>query len=266
MPSNQVKLANDDLNRQLRRLTRRGFAAGAAAALSGLAGWSWLVTRAADGGLPWPLRRMLEWNERLDRMSFRATRLTAEYPPSAARSPRPNGAVGQDRTLDIAAWRLRVEGPGDERPARSFALEEITSLPRIEMTTELRCVEGWSQVVHWAGARLSDVARLTGLATRSGALPGTRGDEDLLEYASLETPDHGYYVGLDMPSALHPQTLLAYEMNGAPLNLDHGAPLRLVIPVKYGYKSLKQVGSIRFTDQRPADYWAERGFDWYAGH
>ena len=65
---------------------------------------------------------------------------------------------------------------------------------------------------------------------------------------------------------LHPQTLLCYEMDGRPLTTDHGAPLRLLIPVKYGIKSLKQVRTLRFADRRPADYWAERGYDGYAGH
>ncbi len=125
------------------------------------------------------------------------------------------------------------------------------------MTTELRCIEGWSEVVHWAGARLADLASATGLATRGGRPFG---------YAALQTPDGNYYVGLDMASALHPQTLLCYEMDGQPLTPEHGAPLRLVIPVKYGIKNLKQIGTIRFTDVRPADYWAERGYDWYAGH
>jgi DMSO/TMAO reductase YedYZ molybdopterin-dependent catalytic subunit len=83
---------------------------------------------------------------------------------------------------------------------------------------------------------------------------------------ALETPDGGYYVGLDMASALHPQTLLCYEMNGLPLSLDHGAPLRLVTTVKYGIKSIKRIGTIAFTDARPRDFWAERGYDWYAGH
>ncbi len=64
----------------------------------------------------------------------------------------------------------------------------------------------------------------------------------------------------------HPQTLLCYEMNGEPLTLEHGAPLRLVTPVKYGIKNIKRIGTIRFTDKRPADFWAERGYDWYAGH
>ena len=70
---------------------------------------------------------------------------------------------------------------------------------------------------------------------------------------------------MDMPSALHPQTLLCYEMNGKSLSMEHGAPLRLVTTVKYGIKSIKRIGRIAFTDERPPDFWAERGYDWYAG-
>jgi DMSO/TMAO reductase YedYZ molybdopterin-dependent catalytic subunit len=81
----------------------------------------------------------------------------------------------------------------------------------------------------------------------------------------MVTPDKEYYVGLDMPGAMHPQTLLAWEMGGAPLEPDHGAPLRLSMPVKYGIKNIKRIGRIEFTDKRPADYWAEQGYDWFAG-
>ena len=68
-----------------------------------------------------------------------------------------------------------------------------------------------------------------------------------------------------MESMLHPQSLLAYEINGAPLSDEHGAPLRLVTPVKYGVKNLKRIGTIRYSRARPADYWAEEGYDWYIG-
>jgi DMSO/TMAO reductase YedYZ molybdopterin-dependent catalytic subunit len=251
------------LEPRLRRLSRRGFAVAGAAALTGLAGWQWLVTRSEEDGLPWPFRRVLGLNERLAWAAFSTARRAPEFRRSAAREPRVNGQVGIDPTLDPPAWRLRVIGPSGEGGALRLRLEEIKALPRVEMTTELKCIEGWSTVVHWAGARLVDLAALTGLATRRG-----RGNEpgDLLRYAALETPDAAYYVGLDMASALHPQTLLCYEMGGRPLSPEHGAPLRLVIPVKYGIKNLKRVGTIRFTDHRPADYWAERGYDWYAGH
>jgi DMSO/TMAO reductase YedYZ molybdopterin-dependent catalytic subunit len=70
---------------------------------------------------------------------------------------------------------------------------------------------------------------------------------------------------LDMPSVMHPQTMLAYEVNEKALPMEHGAPLRLIIPVKYGIKNLKRIGSISFSDQRPRDYWAELGYDYYSG-
>jgi len=90
-------------------------------------------------------------------------------------------------------------------------------------------------------------------------------DEAALQYVGLETPDKKYYVGIDMPSALHPQTLLAYEVNDQPLPGKHGQPLRLIIPVKYGIKNLKRIGSITFSNSRPRDYWAEQGYDYYSG-
>ena len=87
-----------------------------------------------------------------------------------------------------------------------------------------------------------------------------------LSYIGLKTPDKKYYVGIDMPSALHPQTLLCYEMNGKPLPINQGYPLRLIIPVKYGIKHLKRIGSIYFSNIKPPDFWAEKGYDYYAGH
>ena len=85
------------------------------------------------------------------------------------------------------------------------------------------------------------------------------------KYVALETPDEEYYVSIDMASMLHPQTLLAYEMNGMPLAVKNGFPLRLIIPVKYGIKNLKRIGKIYFSDIRPRDYWTEQGYDWFSG-
>ena len=252
-----LKRLDGDMERRLRRLSRRGFALGGAAALAGVVGWRWLVTRGEEGGLSWPLRRVLEFDERVARGLFRPSSLSPQFPRSAARMPRVNGMIGLDADLDPARWRLQVIGSAGEHSPQSFTLDQIRAFPRVEMTTELRCIEGWSDVVHWAGARLADLASVTGLATRGARLLG---------YTAFQTPDGQYYVGLDMASALHPQTLLCYEMDGRPLTPEHGAPLRLVIPVKYGIKNLKQIGTIRFTEDRPADYWAERGYDWYAGH
>ena len=86
-----------------------------------------------------------------------------------------------------------------------------------------------------------------------------------MNYAGMMTPDRGYYVGLDMKSLMHPQTILCYEMNGKELPLDQGYPLRLIIPVKYGIKHLKRIGTISFSNTPPPDYWAEQGYDYYSG-
>jgi hypothetical protein len=151
-------------------------------------------------------------------------------------------------------------------PGLLLTLNDIKNLPRVEMTTELKCIEGWSTIVNWSGARFSDFIAQFLPATHNGSQPDINRPQDFLPYVSLVTPDGGYYVGMDMPSILHPQTLLVYEMNGESLSLQHGAPLRLVTPTKYGIKQIKRIGRISFTDERPADFWAERGYDWYSGH
>lgn len=166
----------------------------------------------------------------------------------------------RDETNGRAAMEMR-------RPGLLLTLDDIKRLPRVEMTTQLKCIEGWSEIVSWAGVRFQDFAAQFQPQTRNGSQPDVRNrPADLVRFASLSTPDGAYYVGMDMASALHPQTLLCYEMNEQPLTLEHGAPLRLVTPTKYGIKNIKRIGLIEFTDTRPADYWAERGYDWYSGH
>ena len=239
-----------DEEKELRRLTRRGFLTMAIGAGAGYGAWKWLRTRPPDGGLAWPLRRVLQFNERLAEGYFSTARLSPTFAPNEVTRARINGGIGLKAPIDLAAWRLRIEGAA--APV-ALTLDELRAFPRHEQITELRCIEGWSIVVRWAGARLADVMQRFPPAQAS-------------EFVALETPDRGYYVGLDRGSAVHPQTLLAYEMNGAPLAMAHGAPLRLAIPVKYGIKNIKRIGVIRYTNIRPADFWGERGYDWYAGH
>lgn len=251
---------------QISRLSRRSFLWAAAAGVAALGGWQWLISRRTDDGALWPLRRTLEVNEQLARDYFKPTRLAPTFQRSLAREPRPNGDYGLSEEFDPATWRLTVEGLASGITLH-LTLSDIKQLPHVEQVTEFKCIEGWSTIVHWGGARLADVAAKYPPATRSGEKPDVKSKpEDLMPYVYMETPDGGYYVGLDIESALHPQTLLCYEMNGEPLTLEHGAPLRLVIPVKYGVKNIKRIGTIRFTDHRPEDYWAQRGYDWYAGH
>ena len=186
---------------------------------------------------------------------------TAELHQTQDSKENPNAKQMPPATVDRAA---AAQMP---MPGLLLTLDDIKALPRVEMTTELKCIEGWSVVVNWTGARFSDFINRFQPATGNGFTPDAANQpENLLPFVSLVTPDGGYYVGMDMPSILHPQTLLAYEMNGQPLTLEHGAPLRLVTPTKYGIKQIKRIGRIAFTGERPADYWAERGYDWYSGH
>ncbi len=239
-----------------RTRTRRAFLTGGAYALAGVVGWRWLGhTAALDDRLPWPLRRAHEANEALWRTLYNPDALAPTFPFSAARTPRVNGLAGLTGAFDPAAWTLRVEAP-DGRTLAVVTPDDLRALPRTEMVTEHKCIEGWSTVVHWAGVRLSDFA-----ARYAQAVP-----DHAFRYVGLVTPDRGYYVGIERAAAMHPQTLLCDTMHGAPLTLAHGAPLRLVTPLKYGVKAIKRIGTIQFASAPPVDYWAKRGYDWYTGH
>ncbi len=255
-----------DAEQQIKILSRRSFIQGGILVAGGFLGWKWLVSRETNNGTLWPFRRTLEFNEKVAEKYFSGNRLAPTFPRAMAGIPKPNGDDGLSDALDADAWNLSVEGVFGTQEPLTLTMEDIKKLPPAEMVTELKCIEGWSQIVQWRGVRLVDFIAKYLPITRSGSKPDMNNPGDLAEYVGMATPDGGYYVGLDMPSALHPQTLLCYEMNGQPLSDDHGAPLRLVIPVKYGIKHIKRIGTITFTNQRPPDFWAEQGYDWYAGH
>jgi len=235
--------------------TRRAFLVGGIAAGAGFAGWRWLRTRGAVDGIPWPLRKAHEANGWIGRRLYSNDRLAPEFPPAMAGEPMVNGPFGAPTAPRDFDWELNVEQPGSA--PRKFRSSDAAALPRVTMTTEFKCIEGWSQVVTWSGVRLVDFMTAHNL--------GRKPDGAYFDYAALKTENGNYYVGLDIASAMHPQTLLCDSMNGAPLTQGHGAPLRLILTVKYGIKSIKWLHHIRFQDERPADYWAERGYDWYSG-
>ena len=199
------------------------------------------------------MRRRSTAAEAVWRGLYRPGALAPTFPLATAAMPRINGLLGLRSPLDPDDWTLRVEGPGGVL-IDTLDLDAVLALPRRDLVTELKCIEGWSTVVHWTGARFSDFAARYA------------GDLARMPYVGLATPDGGYTVGMDRASMMHPQTLLGYAMQGMYLTPAHGAPLRLVTPVKYGVKHLKRIGVLRFTDRRPTDYWAERGYDWYIGH
>ncbi len=255
-------LSDEEAKRQMSRRSRRNFLIGGASALAGIFGWR-LLPDETKGNL---YRRAFELNERVSQIFYNPKRLAPEFPRELA-GARVNGMEGLSGEFNLADWRLRVGGLANRNEDLILTLDDIKALPRTEMTTELKCIEGWSIVVNWTGVRFSDFIAKYQPKTQNGNAPDLENQpENLLPYVSLITPDAAYYVGWDMPSILHPQTLLAYEMNGAPLTNEHGAPLRLATATKYGIKQIKRIGRIDFTDERPKDFWAERGYDWYAGH
>ncbi|HEY5380663.1 MAG TPA: molybdopterin-dependent oxidoreductase [Acidobacteriaceae bacterium] len=141
-------------------------------------------------------------------------------------------------------------------PGLLLTLDDLLQLPRHELVTQFKCIEGWSQIVHWAGVRMADFLDAHPPQKINGRAP---------RYVYMETPEGDYYTGYDMDICRHPQTLLVTEMMGAPLTQYHGAPLRLHMPTKYGYKQIKRIALIAYTDRKPDDYWTKLGYDWYAG-
>ncbi len=237
-----------------RSRSRRSVLTGAAGAVAGLLGWRWLQARPDADNIPDVLRLGHEANERLWRGLFREGQLAPTFDRSASSMLRVNGRRGGiENEIDLAAWSMTVlDNSGAELGIHD--MDSIRTLPKQEITVEHKCVEGWSHIVTWGGVRFSDFVEAN--YPQMAAAP--------TEFVSLITPDKGYYVGLEWDAMMHPQTLLCYELQGEPLEQLHGAPLRLVTPLKYGIKQIKRIGSIAFANDQPADYWAERGYDWYA--
>jgi hypothetical protein len=144
----------------------------------------------------------------------------------------------------------------DGTPGLSLTMADLLKLPRHELVTQFKCIEGWSEIVHWTGVRLVDLLDLYPPAQVNGRDP---------RFVYMETPYGDYYCGYNLSACRHPQSLLVTEMSGKPLTQLHGAPLRLHMPIKYGYKQIKRIGLIAYTDKRPDDYWTKLGYDWYAG-
>ena len=218
-----------------------------------IAAWKWLYKQPKEAGALAPLRKVLDANEIIFANIYSTSNVSKTFAvKDAVPRVRVNGDAGLSKNFDTAAWRLQlVKGPGD---TLFISLDDIKKLPKTEVIFNFKCIEGWSQVTHWAGVRFSDFAKHYGLQNQT-----------YKHFAGLVTPDKKYYVGIDNRSMMHMQTILCYEMNGAPLPMNQGYPLRLIIPVKYGVKHLKRIGSIYFSNQRPPDYWYERGYDYYCG-
>lgn len=155
-----------------------------------------------------------------------------------------------DPEVDLDHWKLTVAG-GAQKPG-AYTLAQVQSLPKHTQNTRHVCIEGWDVIGNFAGARLSDFLKAIGADLHA-------------RFVTVECADD-YYESLDMATALHPQTLLCYEMYGKPLTREHGAPLRLTIPTKVGYKQAKYLTSLKVTNVlEKVGYWEDQGYSHFYG-
>ena len=175
--------------------------------------------------------------------SKRNLTLPEEFPVNSYREAEPE--------IDLQNWDLFVEGEV-ARPGR-YSLATIKQLPKVSQNVRHICIEGWSVVGSFGGARLGDFLNLVGAASMARFVEVTCLDD--------------YYSSYDIASCRHPQSLLCYEMYGLPLMRSHGAPLRIHMPIKLGYKSAKSLFSLKVSRElgRNRGFWEDQGYSWYAG-
>lgn len=203
----------------------------------------------------WLLQKGLAFSDTISRTAFFGVSRAQEFPDSAVAPLEKfpyNYYDVADPEIDLDEWTLNVEGlvrrPGE------YTLQDLRKLPRHQQNTRHVCVEGWDVIGSFGGTRLSEFLSMVGADTSAKYLYFECGDD--------------YYVSIDMASALHPQTLACWEMYGRPLDRGHGAPLRIVIPTKLGYKQPKYVEKLVVTNVVRPDhrgYWEDQGYSWFGG-
>lgn len=250
------------------KLDRRGFLARL------LAGTSAALLAGCDdvSAKPW-LQNVLGKAEQLNRFVQRTLLPHQALAPEFAKadiSPvfKANGSTNpldadyrQLVTENFANWRLVVDGLVDRPLALSLA--ELQALPARTQITRHDCVEGWSAIAEWTGVPLA------ALLERAGV----QADARYVLFHCADTMDDGasYYESVALDDAYHPQTILAYAMNGQPLPVAHGAPMRLRVERQLGYKMAKYVMRIELArsfahlGEGKGGYWEDRGYEWYAG-
>jgi len=215
-------------------------------------------------------RRVLDAPERLNLAILGAGQpLSREYPDSAISPDFRHNGFDPPSDPQFVSWsrngwhgyRLFVSGLVDT--PTSFSVDDLrTKFPAITQTTRHDCVEGWSVIGKWRGVRVRDVL----------AAASPQPQAKFVVFHCLDDDGTGakYYESLDMRQAAHPQALLAYDLNGEPVPLKNGAPVRLRVPTQLGYKSAKHVSKIELIaalggDYGKGGYWEDQGYEWFAG-
>jgi DMSO/TMAO reductase YedYZ molybdopterin-dependent catalytic subunit len=198
------------------------------------------------------LKLMSRWNDRAQALLFNRQRLAPTYPESAAvRDFRFNAYFPAEEVPKLTAADYRLELSGLIADKRPWTVEQIAALPQESQVTRHVCVEGWSMIGKWSGPRLGD------FLTRIGA--------DLTaKYVGFYCAD-GYYGGIDMPTALHPQTIMAVKLSDETIPQKYGFPFKIRIPTKLGFKNPKWITAIHVTNREPGGFWEDRGYNWFSG-
>jgi DMSO/TMAO reductase YedYZ molybdopterin-dependent catalytic subunit len=255
----------------LRHWTRRDvllFGVGAIAAVAGVGSLLPQETLKRMGvhrdmnspGTEWFLNRSLRIDDDVSEALYSQNRMVPSYTKSQITFLKNNyNGLTPDPSY-ISGWNLTLDGLASGLSISLDIRNLLTRFPAHEQITRLVCVEGWSAVAWWSGLRFDDL--LHAYPPMSQARWARVESSVNLDPSGNPDP---YYVSLDLPTARHPQTLLATHFNGQPLTVEHGAPLRMLVPVKLGLKNVKAITRISYLAEEPKDYWAERGYSRYDG-
>jgi DMSO/TMAO reductase YedYZ molybdopterin-dependent catalytic subunit len=256
----------------LRRWTRRDvllFGMGAMAAAAGggfllpqttLERWGIIHENKNWPKKEWLLNKALRIDDDVAEALYSSNRLVPTYAKSQITPLRNNYNGATPDPSYIPEWRLTLGGLASGVSVSLNIRNLLASFTVHEQITRLVCVEGWSAIAWWAGFKFDDLLRAYPPMSQAKWIRL----ESSVNLGRWGNPDP-YFVSLDMATARHPQTLLATHLNGKPLTVGHGAPLRLVLPVKLGLKNIKAITRISYTPDEPADYWAKRGYSRYDG-
>jgi DMSO/TMAO reductase YedYZ molybdopterin-dependent catalytic subunit len=248
-PRRKPAVTVDEIRPELIRISRRGLVSRGLSlgGLTLLTGCDLSIHSGVDAAL-WA---MMRFDDRVQAALFSPTHLAKTYLANAVTRPfRFNAFYEEWQVRETPSdWRLELSGLiGDKAP---WTIDKLRALPRETQVTRHICIEGWSQIGQWSGVPLHAFLRRIGADLKA-------------RYVAFKCFD-GYSTSIDMPSALHPQTILALDFLGKPLAPEWGAPVRLRIPTKLGFKSAKNISAISVTNTYPGGYWEDQGYNWFSG-
>lgn len=245
-----LKEAKNLLARRVEQPSRRTFLRNSLT-LGGLAMLSG-CSLSDDENVEKALATVSRFNDRVQGWIFDPNKLAPTYPESMITRPFPfNAYYGIDEVRQVEEESFRLEVTGMVADKRQWRLEELRAMAQIDQVTRHICVEGWSAIGKWGGVPFSTFLKRVGADLTA-------------KYVGFKCSDD-YYTSIDMPTALHPQTILALTYDGKTLPPEYGFPMKLRMPTKLGYKNPKHIRAIFVTNTYPGGYWEDQGYNWFGG-